>query len=150
MHKVDYGHEEAAEQCNAGVDIRQFSVSTKEFIGDASGNLTAIKVVDLEWAHADGRAVMKEVAGSERIIDADLVLLALGFLGVETPVAEAFGASMERGNVSAAFTKSQKDFRTSNPKVFAAGDCRRGQSLVVWAITEGREASKAIHRHLVG
>jgi glutamate synthase (NADPH/NADH) len=150
MQKVDYGHEEAAEQCNGGVDIRQFSVSTKEFTGDASGHVTAIKVVDLEWAHADGRAVMKEVAGSERVIDADLVLLALGFLGAETPITEAFGASTERGNVSAAFSKSQKDFRTSNPKVFAAGDCRRGQSLVVWAITEGREASKAIHRHLVG
>jgi len=149
MHKVDYGHEEAAEQCNGGADIRQFSVSTKEFIGDASGLVTAIKVVELEWAHADGRAVMKEVAGSERIIEADLVLLALGFLGVETPIAEAFGASMERGNVSAVYTKSLKDFRTSNPKVFAAGDCRRGQSLVVWAITEGREASKAIHRHIV-
>jgi glutamate synthase (NADPH/NADH) len=150
MQKVDYGHEEAAEQCNAGADIRQFSVSTKEFIGDASGNVTAIKVVELEWAHADGRAVMKEVAGSERIIDADMVLLALGFLGVETPISEAFGVSTERGNVSAVYSKSQKDFKTSNPKVFAAGDCRRGQSLVVWAITEGREASKAIHRQLVG
>merc|ERR1712118_576337 len=92
---------------------------------------------------------MKEVAGSERIIDADMVLLALGFLGVETPISEAFGVSTERGNVSAVYSKSQKDFRTSSPKVFAAGDCRRGQSLVVWAITEGREASKAIHRQLV-
>jgi glutamate synthase (NADPH/NADH) len=149
MAKVDYGHEEAAQQCNAGEDIRQFSVSTKEFIGDDSGNITAIKVVDLEWTHAEGRAVMKEVPGSERVLQADMVLLALGFLGVETPIAEAFGVSTERGNVSATFQKVERDFRTSNPKVFAAGDCRRGQSLVVWAITEGREASKAIHKTIM-
>lgn len=104
--------------------------------------------MDLEWTHADGRMQMKEVPGSERILEADLVLLALGFVGAESPISDMFDVRVERGNYAASFSKSANDFRTSNKKVFAAGDCRRGQSLVVWAITEGREAAKAIHRHL--
>lgn len=149
QNKVDYGHEEAAKRVNGGEDIRQFSVSTKEFIGNENGQLTAMKVVDLEWTHADGKMQMKEVAGSERVLEADLVLLALGFLGAETPISEAFNVKTERGNFAASYTKSQKDFKTSNKKVFAAGDCRRGQSLVVWAIAEGRDASKAVHQFLM-
>merc|ERR1712048_482999 len=149
MNKVDYGHEEAASICNGGEDIRQFSVSTKEFIGDSSGHVTAIKLVDLEWTHADGRMMMKEVAGSERVLEADLILLALGFVGAETALSDNLGVKVERGNFAATFDKSRKDFKTSNPKVFATGDCRRGQSLVVWAITEGREAAAAIHKQLM-
>merc|ERR1712048_240164 len=149
MNKVDYGHEEAASICNGGEDIRQFSVSTKEFIGDSSGHVTAIKLVDLEWTHADGRMMMKEVAGSERVLEADLILLALGFVGAETALSDSLGVKVERGNFAATFDKSRKDFKTSNPKVFATGDCRRGQSLVVWAITEGREAAAAIHKQLM-
>jgi glutamate synthase (NADPH/NADH) len=149
MNKVDYGHEEAAETVNKGEDIRKFSVNTKEFIGDASGHITALKIVDLEWTHADGRMQMKEVPGSEKVLEADLVLLALGFLGADSGVGESLGVKVERGNFVAAYNKSPKDFRTANRKVFAAGDCRRGQSLVVWAIAEGRDASKAIHKFLM-
>jgi len=149
MNKVDYGHEEAADLVNAGEDIRQFSVSTKEFTGDATGRVTALKVVDLTWTHADGRMHMKEAPGSERVLEADLVLLALGFVGAETSLADELSVKSERGNFSAPYAKSPKDFKTSNPKVFAAGDCRRGQSLVVWAIAEGRDCSKAVHKFLM-
>jgi len=148
MNKVDYGHEEAAELTNGGEDIRQFSMSTKEFIGDDSGHVTAIKVVSLEWKHADGRMQMKEVPGSEKTLEADLVLLALGFVGAESPISDMFGVKVERGNYAATFSNTANDFRTTNSQVFAAGDCRRGQSLVVWAIAEGREAAKAIQKYL--
>jgi len=148
--RSDYGHEEAAELVNGGKDIRIFSVQTKEFIGNAAGHLTGVKIVDLEWTHKDGRMQMKEVAGSERILEADYVFLALGFLGPEGPLAQQFGVKVERGNYQAAWGREAGAFRTSNPKVFAAGDCRRGQSLVVWGIAEGREASKAVHRQLMG
>jgi glutamate synthase (NADPH/NADH) small chain len=92
---------------------------------------------------------MKEVAGSERTLPCDLVLLALGFLGPEGPLAEQFGVTVERGNYKAQYGRESGAFKTSNPKVFAAGDCRRGQSLVVWGIAEGREASIAIHKQLM-
>jgi glutamate synthase (NADPH/NADH) len=150
-HRSDYGHEEAAQLINGGEDIRTFSVQTKEFIGDDKGNVTGLKIVDLEWKFADGRMQMKEVAGSERVIPADRVFLAMGFLGAETPLAKDFGVSMERGNYKADFGNFGSEpgaFRTSNPKVFAAGDCRRGQSLVVWGIAEGRKASVAVNEHL--
>jgi glutamate synthase (NADPH/NADH) len=148
--REDYGHQEAAQVLNDGKDIRIFSVSTKEFIGDASGKLTGIRIVDLEWKHEDGRMKMQEVAGSERVLEADLVFLALGFLGGENPIAEMFEVKMERGNYAASYGRNAgRDFRTSNPKVFAAGDCRRGQSLVVWAIDEGRKAAKSLHEHLM-
>jgi len=148
--RSDYGHEEASELVNSGKDIRIFSVQTKEFIGDASGRVTGLKIVDLEWTHKDGRMQMKEVAGTERVLEADFVFLALGFLGAEGPLAQMFSVKTERGNYQAAFGRQRGAFQTSNPKVFAAGDCRRGQSLVVWGIAEGREASKSIHKHLMG
>jgi glutamate synthase (NADPH/NADH) len=148
-HRTDYGHEEAALLLNNGEDIRTFSVQTKEFVGDANGNVKALKIVDLEWKHADGRMQMKEVPGSEREIRAEAVFLALGFLGPEGPLAKEFGVKVDRGNYQASFGREKGAFRTSNPKVFAAGDCRRGQSLVVWGIAEGREASVAIHQHLM-
>jgi glutamate synthase (NADPH/NADH) len=147
--RSDYGHEEAAELVNGGKDIRTFSVQTKEFIGNAAGEVTGVKIVDLEWTHKDGRMQMKEKAGSERVLEADHVFLALGFLGPEGPLAEQFGVKTERGNYQASWGRQKGAFQTSNPKVFAAGDCRRGQSLVVWGIAEGREASKAIHKYLM-
>jgi len=91
---------------------------------------------------------MKEVAGTERVLEADLVFLALGFLGPEGPLAEQFGVKVDRGNYSAQYS-GPKAYRTSNPRVFAAGDCRRGQSLVVWGIHEGREVAKAINSKLM-
>jgi len=149
-HRTDYGHEEAAKLTNGDKDIRIFSVQTKEFIGDVSGNVIGIKIADLNWTHENGQMKMKEVPGSERTLPCDLVLLALGFVGPEGSLAEQFGVKMERGNFKASFGKQEDAFRTSNSKVFAAGDCRRGQSLVVWGIAEGREASVAIHKYLSG
>mmetsp|Transcript_39606 Transcript_39606/g.71273 ORF Transcript_39606/g.71273 Transcript_39606/m.71273 type:complete len:2140 (-) Transcript_39606:94-6513(-) len=147
-YRSDYGHEEAAVN---GQDIRIFSAATKEFIGDASGKVTGVKIADLEWKHKDGRMQMKEVPGTERVIKADAVFLALGFTGPEQSLAAKFGVQIsERGNYQAEFGRQGQGYRTSNPKVFAAGDCRRGQSLVVWGIAEGREASKAIHKHIMG
>jgi len=148
----DYGHEEAAKLTNGGKDIRVFSVQTKEFIGDVSGNVVGLTLVDLVWSHENGQMKMKEVPGSERTIPCDLVFLALGFLGPEGPLGEQFGVKSQRGNFAASYgsiTKVPDAHKTSNPKVFAAGDCRRGQSLVVWGIAEGREASKAIHKQLM-
>jgi len=147
--RSDYGHEEAAALTNAGKDIRTFSVQTKEFIGDVMGNVVGIKIVDLTWTHENGSPKMKEISSTERTLPCDLVLLALGFLGPEPVLAEKFGVKVERGNYKAQFGREPGCFRTSNPKVFAAGDCRRGQSLVVWGITEGRESSVAIHKHLM-
>jgi glutamate synthase (NADPH/NADH) len=151
-HRSDYGHEEAAKMINGGKDIRTFSVQTKEFIGDAMGNVVGIKIVDLSWASENGQMKMKEVAGTERTLPCDLVLLALGFLGPEASLAQKFGVTVERGNYKATFGKGGEPgcFRTSNPKVFAAGDCRRGQSLVVWGIAEGREAAVNIHEQMMG
>jgi len=148
QYRSDYGHEEASTN---GDDIRIFSVATKEFVGNSSGQVTGVKIADLEWKHKDGRMQMKEVAGTERLLKADAVFLALGFTGPETSLADKFGVTIsDRGNYQAEFGRQGKGYRTSNPKVFAAGDCRRGQSLVVWGIAEGREASKAIHKYVMG
>merc|ERR1719379_3200690 len=92
---------------------------------------------------------MVEVPGSERVIEADLVFLALGFLGPEQSLAEMFQVDLDpRSNYKATFNNGADDFHTSNPKVFATGDCRRGQSLVVWAIKEGRDCAASIHKYL--
>mmetsp|Transcript_49861 Transcript_49861/g.116524 ORF Transcript_49861/g.116524 Transcript_49861/m.116524 type:complete len:2132 (-) Transcript_49861:321-6716(-) len=145
VFRVDYGHEEAAKCLNDGEDIRQYSVSTKEFIRDDKGNVKAMKLVSVKM---EGGKI-NEVPGSEKTIECDLVFLALGFLGPERPLAEMFGVDLDqRGNYKALYTESEMDFATSNPKVFAAGDCRRGQSLVVWAIREGRDAANAVNRYL--
>lgn len=146
---TDYGHEEAAQICNKGEDIRLFSVQTKEFIGDVTGKVTGLSICDVAWTHNNGAMKMNDVPGTGRVLQADLVLLALGFLGAEGPLAKQFGVQVERGNYKASYGRVPGAFRTSNPKVFAAGDCRRGQSLVVWGIAEGREASVAIHKHLM-
>jgi len=149
VFKVDYGHEEAATQLNKDQDIRHYGALTKEFLDDGHGNVTGIKMVNVRWEKIDGQMRMMEQPGSEKIIEADLILLALGFLGPENPLAAAFGVDMdERGNYKALYQKSEGDFQTSNPKVFAAGDCRRGQSLVVWAIKEGRDAATAVNSYL--
>jgi glutamate synthase (NADPH/NADH) small chain len=133
-------------------DAREYAVSTKEFIGDGNGKIKALRGVQLSWDDADPitgrRAGMKEIAGSEFEIPADLVLLAMGFVH---PVQEGFlnqlGVEYDgRGNVQADFC----EFRTSVDKVFAAGDVRRGQSLVVWAIAEGRKAARAVDEYLMG
>jgi len=127
--------------------IRDWSINTKCFSGDAHGNVKKLHGVRLEWAHDNGRPVMKEMPGSEFELDCDLVLLALGFLGPETDtVVSQLGCELtERGNV-----KAGPDYQTTVPGVFACGDARRGQSLVVWAIWEGREAARGVDAYLMG
>jgi glutamate synthase (NADPH/NADH) len=150
VFKVDYGHEETAKALNSGQDIREYQVATKEFVAGGSGNVVGVKVVSVQWKNQGGQMKMVEVPGSERIIEADLVFLALGFLGPESSLAEMFKVDVDaRSNYKATYNNAPHDFRTSNPKVFATGDCRRGQSLVVWAIKEGRDCADSIHRYLI-
>ncbi len=124
---------------------REFAVSTKEFVGE-KGKLTGLKTVRVEWK--DGKMV--EVAGSERVLKADLVLLAMGFVSPVASVLQSFGVEMDaRGNAKAS-TEPGGGYATTVAKVFAAGDMRRGQSLVVWAIREGRQAARAVDEFLMG
>jgi len=124
---------------------REFAISTKEFIGE-KGKVTGLKTVRVEWK--DGK--MQEVAGSEELLKADLVLLAMGFVAPVSTVLKAFGVEADnRGNAKAS-TEFTGGYATNVPKVFAAGDIRRGQSLVVWAIREGRQAARAVDEFLMG
>ncbi|HIJ75018.1 MAG TPA: FAD-dependent oxidoreductase, partial [Candidatus Hydrogenedentes bacterium] len=127
---------------------RQWSVLTKEFVGE-HGRVRKLKAVKLEWSEPDaaGRRTMKEIPASAFEIECDLVLLALGFLHPEhDTIVSDLGLELDaRGNI-----KTNDDFQTSRPNVFSAGDARRGQSLVVWAIQEGREAARCIDVALMG
>jgi glutamate synthase (NADPH) small chain len=135
--RTSSSHEEGCE--------RTFSVSTKEFIGE-KGKLKALKTVNVEFK--DGK--FSEVAGSEKTYPADLVFLAMGFTAPVSPILEAFGIDKDaRGNAKAT-TDFTGGYATNVPKVFAAGDMRRGQSLVVWAIREGRQAARAVDEFLMG
>jgi glutamate synthase (NADPH/NADH) small chain len=128
--------------------VRDWSINTKSFSGDAHGHVRKLHAVRLEWVKGDnGRPVMREIRGSEFELDADLVLLALGFLGPERngALADLGVALSERGNVAAG-----ESWMTSVPGVFACGDMRRGQSLVVWAIWEGRECARGVDQLLMG
>ena len=126
---------------------RQWAILTKEFLGDALGRLTGMKIVDITWGvNAQGKMGFEEIPGSERIIPCELALLAIGFVGAEKggTVDELKLALDERGNIKTL------NYKTSQEGVFAAGDIRRGQSLVVWAISEGREAARAVDTWLMG
>ncbi len=124
---------------------REFAIATKEFIGE-KGKVTGLKTVRLEWQGGK----MTEVPGSEQTLKADLVLLAMGFVSPVASVLEAFGIDKDaRGNAKAA-TEAAGAYKTNVEKVFAAGDMRRGQSLVVWAIREGRQAARAVDEYLMG
>jgi len=124
---------------------REFAIATKEFVGK-SGKLTALKTVRVEWQGGK----MVEVPGSEQVLPADLVLLAMGFVNPVPTVLEAFGVDKDvRGNARAT-TDFSGGYKTNVDKVFAAGDMRRGQSLVVWAIREGRQAARAVDEYLMG
>ena len=127
---------------------REWAILTKEFIGDKNGKLKAVKLVDIEWVkdQKTGRYGFKEVEGTERHLPCELALLAVGFLHPQfSGMLEKLGVEVdERGNVR------DERYRTSVDKVFAAGDMRRGQSLVVWAISEGREAARAVDEYLMG
>jgi glutamate synthase (NADPH/NADH) small chain len=124
---------------------REFVIATKEFIGD-KGKVTALKTVRVEWQGGK----MVEMPGSEQVLKADLVLLAMGFVSPVSTVLDAFGIDKDnRGNAKAT-TDFTGGYQTNVPKVFAAGDIRRGQSLVVWAIREGRQAARAVDEFLMG
>jgi len=138
IDKVDYGHEESIEVL--GKDAREYSISGKEFLRDESGKLIGIKTVMVDSA-------FKEIKGTEKTWKADLILLAMGFLGPENYINQEVDIDLdERSN----FKADHNIHKTSHPKVFAAGDCRRGQSLVVWAINEGRAAAREIDKELMG
>ena len=145
--KTDYGQEEAI--AVYGHDPRIYESTVKEFIKDKNGNLKAVKIVKLSWEKdpATGRMKMQEIAGSEQILDAEIVLIAAGFLGSQKYITDAFGVELnERTNVKTAPGK----YQTSVENVFVTGDMHRGQSLVVWAIREGREAAHAVDESLMG
>ena len=145
--KVDYGQEEAIDQF--GKDPRIYETTVKEFIRNEKGELTAVKTIKLhgEVDKKTGRRVMKEIEGTEQILPAELVLIAAGFLGCEKRIADAFGVELNaRTNVN---TEAGK-YQTNVPHVFTAGDMHRGQSLVVWAIREGREAAREVDESLMG
>ncbi len=146
VYKLDYGQEEAA--AKFGTDPRVYLTTLKKFVGDADGGVQAIITVEIRWDRNDkGQFVPMEVPGTEKTTPAELVLLAMGFLGPELHMLGEIGVDLDpRSNVKAEHGR----FATSVPGVFAAGDCRRGQSLVVWAINEGRGAARECDRYLMG
>lgn len=136
--RTSTSHEEGCE--------RSWGINTKEFIGDENGNLKALRLVNIEWVNENGRMVMKEIEGTEKDYPAELALVAAGFLNPKHEgLLSDLGVKLDnRGNVDAS------NYQTSVKKVFAAGDLRRGQSLVVWAISEGREAARSVDEFLQG
>jgi glutamate synthase (NADPH/NADH) small chain len=146
VYRLDYGQEEAA--AKFGADPRVYLTTAKKFIGDDNGWVKEVLTVQIQWERNDkGQFVPKEVAGTEQVRPVQLVLLAMGFLGPEQPLLESLGVERDpRSNVKADYEK----YSTSLKGVFAAGDCRRGQSLVVWAFNEGRGAARECDRYLMG
>jgi glutamate synthase (NADPH/NADH) small chain len=144
--KTDYGQEEAI--ARQGADPRVFLTTVKKFIGDKEGRLEKLVTVQIKWDKNDkGQFVPVEQPGTEKTLPAQLVLIAMGFLGPEQALLKDLNLATDaRGNI-----KAEHDIHTtSHPKIFAAGDCRRGQSLVVWAINEGRAAARECDRFLMG
>ncbi len=145
VFKVDYGQEEA--EAVFGRDPRYYNITTKRFVGDEQGHVKEVHTVEVEWVTgANGRPTPVEIAGTEKVWPAQLVLLAMGFLGPEDQLLAQLGVERDpRSNVR---TEAGK-YATSLPGVFSAGDMRRGQSLVVWAIHEGRAAAAEVDRYLM-
>jgi glutamate synthase (NADPH) small chain len=146
VFKVDYGQEEAIEVY--GHDPRIFDIQTKRLVGDEKGNVKEIHTLQVEWVPgANGRLSPREIPGTEKIYPAQLVLIAMGFLGPEDQLIAQMGVERdERSNVRADYGR----YTTNVPGIFSAGDMRRGQSLVVWAIHEGRGAAREVDRFLMG
>ncbi|MSU61892.1 MAG: glutamate synthase subunit beta [Pedosphaera sp.] len=146
VYRMDYGQEEAA--AKFGADPRVYLTTAKKFESDTDGRVKAVHTVQVQWEKNDkGQFIPKEVAGTEQVRPAQLVLLAMGFLGPEQPILEKLGVERDpRSNARADYG----NYATSIPGIFAAGDCRRGQSLVVWAFNEGRGAARECDRYLMG
>jgi glutamate synthase (NADPH/NADH) small chain len=146
VYRLDYGQEEAKEVF--GADPRVYLTTAKKFEADDKGHVKAVHLVTIRWdKNEKGQFIPKDVPGTERVVPAQLVLLAMGFLGPEQPLLDGLGVERDaRTNIKADHGK----YQTNIPKVFAAGDCRRGQSLVVWAFNEGRGAARECDRFLMG
>ncbi|MCA9533426.1 MAG: glutamate synthase subunit beta [Myxococcales bacterium] len=146
IFRVDYGHSEA--NAKFGSDPREFQVLSKRFVDDGKGNVAGIETVRVEWTKDDkGGWRMTEVPGSEQVFEADLVFLAMGFVGPEHAAVKPLEVELDpRSNYKAEYGK----FATNVEGVFAAGDCRRGQSLIVWGIAEGRGVASAVDAYLMG
>lgn len=145
IFRVDYGHTEVA--THYGKDPREYSILSKEFVGDEEGNVKGIKTVRVEWKRSDSGAwQMAEVPGSEEFFPAEVVLLSMGFLGPEADNLEV--QKTKRGTITTVDPNVYKVDKDDN--VFAAGDCRRGQSLVVWGIQEGRQCAREVDEYLMG
>jgi len=143
--RTDYGQEEAIDAF--GHDPRRYAVTARRFAGDDAGRVREVHTVDVEWSREGGRHTFRELPGTEQRIPAELVLLAMGFTGPESTLVEQLGLATDaRSNVGAEYGR----FATNVEGVFAAGDMRRGQSLVVWAINEGRAAAREVDRWLMG
>ncbi|KAI9716892.1 MAG: glutamate synthase [NADH] [Candelaria pacifica] len=145
IYRVDYGHSEV--KTHMGKDPREYCVMSKEFVDDGDGRVKGIKVIRVEWTKgASGGWDMKNIEGSEQFFPADLVLLSMGFLGPEDRV---LGEDIEK-DARKNIKTPPGQYGTSIPGVFAAGDCRRGQSLIVWGINEGRQAARDVDIYLMG
>ena len=146
VYRMDYGQEEAA--AVFGDDPRGYLTTATQFEGDETGSVKAVHTVQVKWERNEkGQFIPQHIPGTEQVLPAQLVLLAMGFLGPEQPLLDALGVERDpRSNVKA----DPATYITSIPGVFAAGDCRRGQSLVVWAINEGRNAARECDRYLIG
>jgi glutamate synthase (NADPH) small chain len=146
IYTLDYGHVEAAEVF--GKDPRLYGTSALRFLGDENGQLSSVETIGVKWeGDSEGILVPKQAPGTEQKHPAQLVLLAMGFLGPEQELLEALGIDRTpKGTIAAAHER----YQTNIPGVFAAGDCRRGQSLVVWAFNEGRGAARECDRYLMG
>jgi glutamate synthase (NADPH/NADH) small chain len=146
VYAMDYGQQEAA--AKFGADPRVYLTTATKFEGDANGQVKAVHLVQVEWTKNDkGQFIPKNVPGTEKVLPAQLVLLAMGFLGPEQPLLDALKLERDaRTNAKAEFEK----YSTNIKGVFASGDCRRGQSLVVWAFNEGRGAARECDRYLMG
>jgi glutamate synthase (NADPH) small chain len=146
VYAMDYGQEEAAQVF--GSDPRLYATSALSFQGDESGGVRSVRTIEVGWeVNYAGMRIPKEIAGTEQEHPAQLVLLAMGFLGPEQPLLEALGIACDPNST---ITAEYGQYQTSIPGVFAAGDCRRGQSLVVWACNEGRGAARECDRYLMG
>lgn len=136
--RTSSSHDEGAE--------RMFSILTKEFTGNEAGEVTGLKLVDIEWQERGGKMVFEEIVGTERIIPCDLAFIAIGYTGpTQNGLLESFGVESFENTLP-----KSKNYQSTNSKVFLAGDMRRGQSLVVWAISEGREAAVKVDEYLMG
>jgi glutamate synthase (NADPH/NADH) small chain len=145
VYRLDYGQEEG--EALYGADPRRYAIQTTKFVGDANGHLKEIHTMRVEWVKDNGRSMPRNIPGTEKVLPAQLVLLALGFGGPESQLLDQLGVAKDpRSNAKAEHGK----YATSVPGVFAAGDMRRGQSLIVWAINEGRGAARECDRYLMG